>query len=79
MNSKPYLVSMNLFCDEMAGLVNNERAVDVIDRDFSKIFATFCHSILTDKTEEASSRHVDCNMGAEMSSWFSVVKLVSSN
>lgn len=48
MSSKPCLLSMSIFCEEMAGLVNNGRAVDIIDLDFNKIFATFSDNILTD-------------------------------
>lgn len=40
---------MSVFCDETSGLVNNGRAVGIIDPDFSKIFATFSDNILTDK------------------------------
>lgn len=43
------MVSMSIFCDEMAGLVNNGGAAEVIDLGFSKIFATFSDSILIDE------------------------------
>ncbi|KAK4824032.1 hypothetical protein QYF61_009623 [Mycteria americana] len=36
-------------CDEMTGLVDEGRAVDVVYLDFHEAFNTFCHSVLADK------------------------------
>ena len=48
-NNKSCLISMTVFCDEMAGPVDNRRAADVTDLGFSKIFGTFSYSILIAK------------------------------
>lgn len=48
-NNKWCLISMTVFCDEMAGPVDNGRAADVIDLGFSKIFSTFSYSIVIAK------------------------------
>lgn len=45
MNNKSCLVSMSIFCDGMAGLVKNGRAVGITNLDFSKILLR-CYHIL---------------------------------
>lgn len=43
------LSSMTVFCEEMAGPVDNRRAADIIDLGFSKILGTLSYSILIAK------------------------------
>lgn len=45
------LTNLTVFCDEMTGLLNEGRAVDVVYLDFSKAFDTASYGILTDKTK----------------------------
>lgn len=40
---------MTVFCEEMAGPVDNRRAADIIDLGFSKILGTLSYSILIAK------------------------------
>ena len=49
---KSCLTNLIAFCDEMTGLVDEVRAVDVVYLDFSKAFSTVCRNILIDKLKK---------------------------
>lgn len=46
MNEKLYLNTLIVFYNEVTGLVDKERAVDVLYFDFSKFFDSVSHNIL---------------------------------
>lgn len=49
MNGKWSLNKLIAFCDETTGLVDEERMMDGVYLDFSKVFNTVSCNILTDK------------------------------
>ena len=49
---KSCLTNLINFCDEMTGLVDERRAVDIVYLDFSKAFDTVSHKILVEKLVE---------------------------
>lgn len=48
---KSFLINLIAFHNEMTGLVDKERAVDIVDLDYSETFNTLSHSILTDEVQ----------------------------
>lgn len=46
---KPCVNNLTAFCDEMTGLVDEDRAVDTVYPDFSKAFDSISHNIHIDK------------------------------
>lgn len=43
------MTNLIIFYDEIMGLVDEGRAVDIVNQDFSEIFDTVLHRILTEK------------------------------
>ncbi|PKU46593.1 rna-directed dna polymerase from mobile element jockey- hypothetical protein [Limosa lapponica baueri] len=64
LGGKSCMTNLIGFCDQTTGLMNEERAVDVIYLDFSQAFEPISHNILIDKLVKCGldKRAVDQNL-----------------